>query len=104
MLQLTVPSTDITKQVYVALSDMITWGVRDEEVDLSMLYDLLRQQLHNPNDTWVQETLEWWNRCVSTSPSHPKFTVCLVKFSLLPPTKTKAPAILGTRRAQRREK
>ena len=57
---------DIVDQAYIALSDMVGWGIKDGEVNLSTLYDLLRQQFRNPDDPWVKETLEWWNRFVGT--------------------------------------
>ena len=50
-------------QAYVALSSMTTWGMKDGEIDLSLLYDLLRRQLCDPDDPWVKETLQWWNEC-----------------------------------------
>ena len=40
-LWLLVLSSDRLEQAYIALSDMIMWGMKDEEVDLSLLYDLL---------------------------------------------------------------
>ena len=52
------------EQVYVALSCMEEWRVDDEEVDLSMMYDLLRELFHDPDDPWVKETLAWWNEYV----------------------------------------
>ena len=61
-----IPSPDPLEQVYIALSDMITWGMKHEEVDLSLLYDLLRQQLRDGDDPWVKETLQWWDRYVAT--------------------------------------
>jgi len=33
-----------------------------EEVNLERLYIFLREQLAQPNDTWVMETLQWWNK------------------------------------------
>jgi len=61
-------------QVYVALSAMLTWAMTDDEVDLSSMYDVLRQQFQNPDDPWVKETLQWWDGYVLTPPhqtSHP---------------------------------
>lgn len=42
---------------------MEKWGIEDENTatNLSMLYDLLREQFSDPNDSWYKETLEWWN-------------------------------------------
>jgi hypothetical protein len=56
--------SDCVKQVYVALSCMEEWGIRDQEVDLSLLYDLFREQFQDLDDSWVKETLDWWNACV----------------------------------------
>ena len=37
-----------------------------EEVNLERLYIFLREQLAQPDDTWVMETLQWWNKfCLS---------------------------------------
>lgn len=47
---------------------MEEWGITDEEIDLSMMYDLLREQFCNSNDLWVKETLDWWNECVLAFP------------------------------------
>jgi len=56
-------NTDIRKQVYVALSAMEKWGMVDDNtgMNLSTLYDLLREQFQDPDDPWCKETLEWWN-------------------------------------------
>lgn len=43
---------------------MEEWSVSDEEVDLSLMYDLLREQFQDPDDPWVKETLGWWNEYV----------------------------------------
>ena len=51
-------------QVYVALSSMEKWDTRFGDVNLSSLYDLLREQFRNPEDPWYRETLKWWNECV----------------------------------------
>ena len=40
---------------------MLMWGMMDEEVNLSSMYDVLRQQFQNPDDPWVKETLQWWD-------------------------------------------
>jgi len=55
--------TDVQKQVYVALSAMEKWAMVDDNtgMNLSTLYDLLREQFQDPNDPWCKETLEWWN-------------------------------------------
>ena len=47
---------------------MLTWGMTDEEIDLSLMYDLLRQQLQDPDDPWVKETLKWWDRYLPRLP------------------------------------
>ena len=82
---------------------MVTWGMRDEEVDLSLLYDLLRQQFRHPDDPWVKETLEWWDRCVvfRLPASHPLTVYLPVKFFRSSPTETTTPVILGTQRVHR---
>jgi len=51
---------------------MEKWGIMDDETgfNLSTLYDLLREQFQDPDDPWCKETLNWWNKCVSTFP-HP---------------------------------
>ena len=59
-------SPNLPVQVYVALSAMLTWGMMDEEVNLSSMYDVLRQQFQNPDDPWVKETLQWWDGYVLT--------------------------------------
>jgi len=51
----------LCKQVYVALSCKEEWNISDEEVDLSLMYDLLREQFWDLDDLWVKETLSWWN-------------------------------------------
>jgi len=91
-------SPDLSMQVYVALSAMLTWGMMDEEVNLSSMYDLLRQQFQNPNDPWVKETLQWWDRCVLTpsfrTSHHSRSTILARSFRPLP---TKVMALnLGT--------
>lgn len=55
--------SDIWEQVYVALSAMEKWSMSDDEtgVDLSTLYDLLREQFQDPDDPWCKETLKWWD-------------------------------------------
>jgi len=30
-------------------------------MNLSTLYDLLREQFQDPDDPWCKETLAWWN-------------------------------------------
>jgi hypothetical protein len=55
---------DHLEQVYVALSSMEKWDSRFGDVNLSSLYDLLREQFRNPEDPWYRETLAWWNECV----------------------------------------
>ena len=50
---------------------MTEWRISHDEVDLSLLYDLLRQQLCNPDDPWVKETLRWWDRYVVQYPYQP---------------------------------
>jgi hypothetical protein len=57
----------LVKQVYVALSAMEKWGISDDTgVNLSTLYDLLREQFQDPDDPWYKETLKWWDKCVLT--------------------------------------
>jgi hypothetical protein len=43
---------------------MEKWGIQDENtaINLSMLYNLLREQFGDSNDPWYKETLEWWNK------------------------------------------
>ena len=100
-LWLLVLSSDRLEQAYIALSDMIMWGMKDEEVDLSLLYDLLRHQFHNPDDLWVKETLQWWDRYVTRFPSgHLLFMMDFpAKFSQPPTTGTKIFMTSGTWRA-----
>lgn len=50
---------------------MVAWGMKYEEVDLSLLYDLLRQQFQNTDDPWVKDTLQWWNRHVAITFTNP---------------------------------
>jgi len=38
------------------------WGEKWEDINLERLYILLREQLAQPNDPWVVETLLWWNK------------------------------------------
>jgi len=47
----------------VALSAMEHWSMSDDDtgINLSTLYDLLREQFWDPDDSWCKETLEWWN-------------------------------------------
>ena len=54
---------NIQKQVYIALSAMEKWGIVDHNtgINLSTLYDLLREQFQDPDDPWCKETLRWWN-------------------------------------------
>jgi len=42
---------------------MEKWGMVDDNtgMNLSTLYDLLREQFQDPNDPWRKETLKWWN-------------------------------------------
>jgi hypothetical protein len=49
---------------------MEKWGISDENtgINLSTLYDLLREQFQDPNDPWYKETLKWWDECVLTPP------------------------------------
>lgn len=65
-----VPRSDrvTCEQVYVALSCMEEWNIKDQEVDLSLMYDLLREQFRDPDDPWVKETLGWWNEYVLAFP------------------------------------
>lgn len=51
---------------------MEKWAMVDDStgINLSALYDLLREQFQNPDDPWYKETLKWWNEYVST-PAHP---------------------------------
>ena len=46
--------------MYVALSAMEKWGMVDDNtgMNLSMLYDLLREQFQDLDDPWCKETLE----------------------------------------------
>jgi len=53
-----------SKQVYVALSSMEKWDMRFGDINLSSLYDLLREQFRNPEDPWYRDTLKWWNEYV----------------------------------------
>jgi len=84
---------------------MVTWGMTDEEVDLSSMYDVLRQQFQNTNDPWVRETIQWWDRFV---PMLHHQTACSLiaiyppaKFFRLPPAEVMTPMILGIWRALR---
>jgi len=43
---------------------MEKWGSMSGDVNLSSLYDLLREQFHNPEDSWYKDTLKWWNEYV----------------------------------------
>jgi len=88
------------RKVYVALSNMIGWKIEDEEVNLSLLYDLLRRQLCNSDDPWVKETLQWWDRCVPPflcrPVSHSSVVYLPVKYFQLLPTETTISLISGT--------
>ena len=55
--------TDVRKQVYVTLSAMEKWAMVDDNrgMNLSTLYDPLREQFQHPDDPWCKETLERWN-------------------------------------------
>jgi len=50
---------------------MERWGIVDDDtgINLSVLYDLLREQFQYPDDSWCKETLKWWNECVLAFPS-----------------------------------
>ena len=54
----------------MALSAMEKWAIVDDDTgtNLSLLYDLLREQFDDPCDPWHEETLKWWDRCVFKSP------------------------------------
>ena len=56
--------------MYVALSAMEKWGIVDDEtgLNLSTLYDLLREQFQDLDDPWCKETLQWWDEYVSKFP------------------------------------
>jgi len=41
---------------------MEKWGETWEEVNLERLYIFLHEQLAQSDDTWVTETLQWWNK------------------------------------------
>ena len=45
---------------------MEKWGIVDDETgtNLSVLYDLLREQFQDPDDPWCKETLKWWDEYV----------------------------------------
>jgi len=42
---------------------MEKWAMVDDNtgMNLSTLYDLLREQFQDPDDPWCKETLDWWN-------------------------------------------
>lgn len=44
---------------------MDKWDTRFGDVNLSSLYDLLREQFRDPEDPWYRDTLKWWNECVT---------------------------------------
>ena len=46
------------------MSSMEKWSLTFGDVNLSLLYDLLREQFCNPEDPWYRDTLKWWNECV----------------------------------------
>jgi len=47
----------------VALSAMEKWSIADDDtgINLSALYNLLREQFRGPDDPWYKETLKWWD-------------------------------------------
>ena len=55
---------DHPNQVYIALSSMTKWATMSGDVNLSSLYDLLREQFRNPEDPWYKDTIKWWNEYV----------------------------------------
>ena len=48
--------------MYVALCSAKKWKETWEDINLECLYVFLREQLAQPNDLWVVETLKWWNK------------------------------------------
>ena len=43
---------------------MEKWDIMSSDVNLSSLYDLLREQFRNPEDPWYIDTVKWWNEYV----------------------------------------
>jgi hypothetical protein len=42
---------------------MEKWAIQDDNtgMNLSALYNLLREQFYDTGDPWCKETLKWWN-------------------------------------------
>ena len=88
-------------QAYVALCSIEKWGEKWQDINLERLYILLREQLALPNDTWVVETLKWWNQFRACLLSVLLYThKALEKCSVTPPK----PAMVWDRRVNRAQR
>ena len=53
-------------QAYVALSSMSQWGSSDNLFNIQLFYDTIVEMFErDPKDSWVVDTLKWWNEYVS---------------------------------------
>ena len=50
---------------------MEKWDLAFGDVNLSLLYDLLREQFCNLDDPWYRDTLKWWNGWVQRAQGTP---------------------------------
>ena len=49
-------------QTYVGLSSMRHWANMDGTFNLIHFYHLILKTLMDPTDSWVAETMDWWQR------------------------------------------
>ena len=53
-------------QAYITLSSMSQWGSSDNLFNIQLFYDAIVEMFErDPKDSWVVDTLEWWNEYVS---------------------------------------
>ena len=48
------------------ISSMETWGEEHESFNLVEFFNLILNLFSKRKDTWVVETLAWWNMCVDS--------------------------------------